>query len=516
MSQWSQRERDGVEYVADVPEPVGLERDDPVWRVPWLDELLDVPDEASWPRYMTAPHPLAVGSLGVEAIDWLSREAGIECRWWQRLVLVRQLEHDADGRLVWPEVLLSTSRQSGKSTALRAGAMWRIHQADRFGEPQTLLHTGKDLPVCKEVQRLARMWAKQRDYPVREQNGNEEITEPSSGSRWIVRGKGSVYGYSGSAGLVDEAWGVQPEVVDDGLEPTQLERKSPQLLLASTAHRKATSTFVVRRAAAAAALDEPGDVLLVEWSAQRDSSIEDRAAWRMASPHWSPGRERLLEKRLARVLAGKSVDVDEDDPVESFRAQYLNIWPATLTSGRGDELLAERSWIGARCDADSVGALTLGIEDHYGTGAALAACGLLADGRWVLGGLLCEDRGDAYRRARRVLDLRAGSQIVVGSALAGDPELDGLGTVHRAVLGDTQSGCSMLRALIHDGRLCHDNSPQLSEQVLTARVSASRTGLTVVSTARSDLLRAALWALVKMVRQPSAMPAFHVPQLSKL
>src|SRR5262245_6672645 len=44
-------------------EPVGFGVDDPVWQVPWLEPLLDVPGNATWPRLMTVPHPRAVGSL---------------------------------------------------------------------------------------------------------------------------------------------------------------------------------------------------------------------------------------------------------------------------------------------------------------------------------------------------------------------------------------------------------------------------------------------------------------------
>ena len=51
-------------------------------------------------------------------------------------------------------------------------------------------------------------------------------------------------------------------------------------------------------------------------------------AWRAASPHWTPERERMIAGVLERVLAGTAdPDPDEPDPVEALRAQYLNIWP---------------------------------------------------------------------------------------------------------------------------------------------------------------------------------------------
>ena len=65
-----------------------------------------------------------------------------------------------------------------------------------------MLHTGKDLAVCKEVQRPARLWAKAQPdvYKVREVNGQEEIELLADGSRWMLRAKEAVYGYSVSCG----------------------------------------------------------------------------------------------------------------------------------------------------------------------------------------------------------------------------------------------------------------------------------------------------------------------------
>ena len=108
------------------------------------------------------PHRRAAGSLGSEFVRWAEKRSGRPLRWWQRLVAARVLEVDSDGLLVWETVVLSMPRQVGKSWLLRELMLWRIHQSPRFGEPQDVLHTGKDLAVCKEVQRPPRVWAKAR------------------------------------------------------------------------------------------------------------------------------------------------------------------------------------------------------------------------------------------------------------------------------------------------------------------------------------------------------------------
>jgi hypothetical protein len=481
--------------------------DHPMWdAAPWLATWRDVPADATWPRFMTAPHPAAVGSYGPDAVDWLDRVAGVSLRWFQALTLVRQLEHDDAGVLVWLECLETTARQVGKSTLLRGGATWRLHQADRFGEEQTLLHTGKDLPVCKEVQRLARAWAKARGYPVREQNGNEQITEPISGSRWIVRGKGSVYGYPGSYVLVDEAWGVAAEVVEDGLEPTMAERVSPQLVLASTAHSKATSLFPTRRTTALAELDDPDATLLIEWSAHRDADIDDRDAWRRASPHWSPGRQRLIEKRVAAVRAGELLDPDEADPVESFRSQFLNIWPLRTTSDPGAVLVEASMWAArfAQVDTGSAAAF-VAVDDDYGRGAAVAAVARAADGRLELDGWLVDDWAAAFADVELLAGVREQVTLVVASSLVDQVEPRYRPTV--ATPADTRAGLALLRQMISTGHLCHDQAPDL-EVLTSVHVRETATGLTLVGGVRADLVRAAAWALLAAHRAPP-MPAIH-------
>ena len=484
---------------ADTPGPGAA-----AWDRPWLAELRDVPTSATWPRYMTAPHPDAVGSYGGAALDWLKAEAGIELRWWQRLALVRELEHDADGLLTWLVVLLTTSRQVGKSVLLRGGATWRLHQADLFGEEQTIMHTGKDLPVCKEVQRLARQWAKARGYPVREQNGNEQITEPLSESRWMVRGKESVYGYAVSNGLVDEAWGVAPGVVEDGIEPTMAERRSPQLVLASTAHRRATSLFPNNRTAALEQLDAPASTLLIEWSAPRDAEIDDPLAWRRASPHWSPGRERLLSQRAARVRDGESLDPDEADPVESFRSQFLNIWPVRTSSAKGSPLVDLERWRGLDVTAGAPLRVWVGVADNLGRGAGVVAVADVGAGRYEVDGWTCPDRDAALADAQRTIEvLDVPGRLVVEPALASVAPL-----ADRAAPADVRYGLPLLRELVESGRLVHDATPDLDAQLAECRVRAVQGGLALATLARSDLVRAAALALrAAVVHAP--VPAIH-------
>jgi hypothetical protein len=300
--------------------------------MPWLQPVVDqMGPDAVWPRVMSGRHPLATGTHGYDAIDWIEKRRAADeripakqkkLRWFQKLFVVRVLEHDEDGALVWETVLLSTSRQVGKSVLLRELALWRGHASELFGEPQFILHTAKDLNVADEVQRPGRVWAEEAGYKVRYSAGTQEIQFPDEG-RWAIRTTRSVYGYSAGVGAVDEAWGISSEVVDDGIEPVLAEREQPQLWLISTAHREATELFPGRRRKVVARLNivDEDDALLVEWSSDPTRPAHDIEGWREASPHWTKRRQRVVAAKLGRT---------------GFDQQWRNIWP---------DHAGDKSWI---------------------------------------------------------------------------------------------------------------------------------------------------------------------------
>jgi hypothetical protein len=452
---------------------------------------------------MTAPHPAAVGSFGAEVEEFAQWRTGLPLRWWQRLTLARTLEHDQAGQLVWLSWLLSTARQVGKSWLLRELFLWRIHQGERFGEPQLVLHTGKDLPVCREIQRPARAWARMHaGYTVRDSNGMEEI-ETADGSRWLIRGRGSVYGYSASLAGVDEAWKVDAEIVEDGIEPTMAERASAQLAIVSTAHRQATSLVPERRSAALDTLAEPTDALLLEWSAEPGAALDDRLAWRLASPHWSSRRERLVDARHLRAMAGGSDDPDEPDPIEAFRTQWLNIWPARRTSSadeRIEPLTDEASWLALIDLAAAIppGPLTIAIEDHFGRGAAVAATAKLDDGRLLLFGRAFARRIEARDFAALLAGEHPGSTLVAGATLLRDDAINAVpvAVIEPGTATTTRLGLPRLRELIDEHAIAHDGGADLRSQLLALRVARGINGLSIWQhSTRHDLARAAVWAV---------------------
>jgi hypothetical protein len=444
---------------------------------------------------------------------------GVALRFWQRLALCRLLEHDSEGRLCWADAFISTARQVGKSYALRELALWRMTADELFNGEQLVLHTGKDLAVCREIQRRARQWAREQGWTVRETNGDLEIRTPAE-SRWLIRAQKSVYGYTATLAMLDEAWAVEAQVVEDGIEPTLVEIESGQLVMFSTAHRQCTGLIPVRRSALLLGLGAPDPLptasLILEWSAPRDAEITDRAAWRMASPHWSPARERLLENKLARVNAGASIDPDEDDPEASFRAQFLNVWPRRriVSSATPEPVIDGEAW-GNLADlyaGPPDGApLVVAVDDYLGLRAAAAACCPLPDGRLLVWGGAFDSAADAYAWASFAVGRREGSRVFIGRTLVESEAREWLptSTVAQVAAGATSSALPLLRSLARAGKIAHSGDDALGRQVTTVGLVPTVTG--GLSQAhrgvRADLLHAVAWA----VAESSAPVAEPIP-----
>jgi hypothetical protein len=244
-------------------------------------------------------------------------------RWWQQLALARALEHDAAGRLVWPLVIISGPRQTGKSWLERYLCAWRIRQASRFGdEEQAVLHVAHKLIAAQEVWRPAARWSAGLGDNVRWANGEQQIERPD-GSRWLLQAAndGTGVAFSLSMALIDEGWRVARSVYEEAIEPTLAEAESPQTYLISTAGTAASDLMATYRTKGIAQLADPRDVLLIEWSAppEIEVDIDDPRVWRACQPHWDDKREAWIKRK--REQAGE----------RAFRQQVLNQWVPSLT-----------------------------------------------------------------------------------------------------------------------------------------------------------------------------------------
>jgi hypothetical protein len=442
------------------------------------------------PRLETARPGDVVGSYGAEAAGWIARYLGDELRPWQRYALERLLEHREDGSLRWRRAVLTVSRQSGKSVLSRGLCGWRVGAADLFGEPQEILHVANLRATAQLIWTpAARRLEETLGAVVRRSNGQEAI-QLGDGSAWRLAASNLDGGIGSSVSLafVDEAWRVPREVVDGSIAPTMLERRSPQMILVSTAGDGGSTLLLEDRDAAIAQLADPDTarILLLEWSAPPQAYADDREAWRLASPHWTPGRLEALEHAFATS--------SEND----WRRQYLNQW-----------VLAARSWVAPAQWAEAADpalvlppspAGTIAINDQDGRPGSCGYVLAVADGdRVLVSGRAFPTRRALWAELEELAKRRRGALLLYPASFEKHvARLPGFKAT-KVGTAEQRAGYGPTLGAIVDGRLRHDDGDELTRQILTATpVTVPDVG-TSLSTRRSPgpvyLARAAVWAI---------------------
>ena len=460
------------------------------------------------PRLETPPSGVA-GSLGGEAADWIDASGvlgvGNALRPWQRYVLDRALEVREDGRLRWPTVIVTVSRQSGKSWLLRGVAWWRMHQAERFGEAQTVLHVSNKAAQADEVWKPAARLASEvyglgqglkpdGQARVLAQMGQQSLSIPD-GSRWLVAAatQNAGVGFSVSMALVDEAWAIPAPVVNSAIKPTMAARAQPQLWLISTAGDSRSDLLRAYRDAAIRDTGGAGSVLLLEWSAPPDAPYDDVRAWRWASPQWDELREEFLRDTMQVV------------PEASFRQEFLNAWViaadgwmrASQWRACGRKVLAAPR----RKDAPVV---AVGTDPKDGRVLAVVA--------WRKGGKVAvvswqEQSPDAmWRRVAALGPVRVLLPDTLAVHYPGDPRAVGL--VSSATLRKYVPAVGRLVA--ERGLTFRESDEALTTQVLTAVAVGNGDGALTLDARRSPgpitLARCMVWAVGEVLRPASPRP----------
>ena len=475
----------------------------------WLRDHLEVPEDAAAPLYMTPPTDDAVGSYGTEAVEWIESTQRIRLRWWQKLAIVRQLEHRADGSLTWRSVVESCPRRAGKSVRIRGMALWRMDHPDLIGEVQTIVHCGNDLPICREIQRGAWRWADAQGWVITKANGKEAI-EATDGSRWLVRSQDGVYGWDAGLAVVDEAWDVKPDTVSEGLEPAMLERLWAQLHLTSTAHRRATS--LMKQRIRDAMTTDDGETLLMLWGAPQGADPGDPEVWRAASPHWSEDRRRMIAAKYAAALAGEEdPQADDPDPMAGFEAQYLNRWRLQPTvNERGEGVVEEETWAALTSDVPVGTPHAAAVESWFAEGCSLALA-------WKVDEEVVVSVADYPDLPAAAAALKASGfrrTATIGASLLEDPALVGI----KAKKGQGRTAAAVLELdrLIGEDVFRHDGGEHLTGQVLAARTMPGADGPRMASSGRADAVKAAVWAVAdcrkKAVGRPRVIVASGASQ----
>lgn len=268
----------------------------------------------------------------------------------QQLVADVALEVE-DGELVYSEIVMVIHRQSGKTTLVVAKTVNRMLTISRLYGPQRSTYVAqKRLDARRKLERdfapaLRRSSAfpeltNPRARPVRPTewrlslNNGSECIELGPDNYWQI-GVPSESGGHGDTlddATIDEARFLEDNEVEEGLLPSTITRRSPQLWVLSTPGR-AKSYYLWRKVRSGRAAAESGDhgrVAYFEWSAPDDvndvAGWGDPDVWRACMP--ALGRTITLERVQS---LWESALRDGQEGIDSFRRSYLGQWPEVPT-----------------------------------------------------------------------------------------------------------------------------------------------------------------------------------------
>ncbi len=421
------------------------------------------------PRLLSPSHPNAVGSLATEWLDTLEGMFKFSARPWQRLVLERALEVDAQGQLCWREVVVSTPRQSGKSYLIYALCMARATFAKSLGEPQEIIHIANNLAAARRIQQLGWGYADNRTRKVSKSIGQERIAW-SDGSVWALVAASAVWGWSAHMALVDEGWDVKLESVDSAIKPTLVERAQSQLWMLSTANAECTDlmpSYRLRAGVEKGILVNPSTrTMIAEWSAQPGADPMDPKVWQSAAPAWSPGRLELMASSVGST---------------GFEEQWLNMWPG---------IPAEEAWAASwprLPEGMPSGTLIGAVETAYDR----SCYGVAVASPNVIDAAVCYSEQEAldWLNEKRPAILMAGSSI--------SQRFQGPWVLKPVGARETHSATPWFAGAIRTGQLSHTHDPIAGSQIAGAAATTSESG-PVISARRSSgpipAAKAAAWA----------------------
>jgi hypothetical protein len=344
-----------------------------------------------------------------------------------------------------------------------------------------------------------------RDFPASvcpEIETNDRVTFPD-GSQWLIQAANDDLGVSLSVGLgvVDEAWNVQREVFENGLEPTAAEAADAQMWLVSTAGRKSvgdpagvSDLMPTYRDHGLRSLDSPGSLLFIEWSAPEEADINLPDTWCEATPHWTEERMELV--------AGHRAKATTLDAQEAFAMQWLNRWPRSgVDAARELVWFTEAQWLAAKSDdmLPEPGGIAA-IEDRVGGPGGTAALA------WVDGTTVCVmvEEFETQEAAYVWADTFEPSFWLVGYSLRGDPAAVERNAEPRSN-ADTPHALRDFRNMVQSSSLLWDGEP-LGSTALRVLVKGRDTlgGLHILPNPEgvsSAALRCAAWAAVEATRR---------------
>lgn len=448
------------------------------------------------PRLETTTHSehrSAANEIGAFASNIL----GVNLMPWQYRALAGQTSIADDGSR--PRVsLVSVARQNGKTVAIASLiGWWLATQGKERGQPQTVISVAHKLDLATALfNYLAPVLEAKFGAEVSWSYGRQKLTMPD-GSIWHVRAAtpGAGHGYSVDLLVIDEAWAVSEEAIDQGLLPTQRARKNPLCSMWSTAGDQSSTAMLRWREQGLRAIDAkvPGTLYFAEWSPNPATmDLMTPAAWAYANP--ALGHTLEME-----VIQGES----EAPNRNAFLRSSVNTWVATaagwLEPGQFEACLTT-----ATAPAGGVLAVEVGEDNanFYGVRAVISGTKT-----HVVTAFIADTMAEMWRHVENEIALAPNLKLAIVPSLEVHcpPHLS-----RRSVIvgyRELNRWTAAARSIILEGRLLHNGDNLLSEHCARA-VLVKHNGNVVISSQRSpgpiSMARALVFA-VALVGKPAAM-----------
>lgn len=263
------------------------------------------------------------------------------------------LEYDPKtGLLAYPLVIVTISRQTGKTTLSFSFELDRCIHSDEWGGPQRVVYsaqTGWDarkkliedqVPVLEASPLLGFV---KRIY---RGTGNEAITFKTGSRLDLMSGdKGAGHGRSVDQGIIDEAFDDIDDRREQAIVPAMRSRPNAQRLVTSTAGTDESVYLqrLVRLGRKAAEEGKSEGIAYFEWSVPKEDdpdyeglAWDDPATWR----RYVPALDETAERAMIHAL--------ETMKESEFRRAYLNQWTTLGT----DRVIPADEW-DAVCERDA-------------------------------------------------------------------------------------------------------------------------------------------------------------------
>lgn len=254
--------------------------------------------------------------------DAIAASVGIKLRPWQEHASKFLTAATKDG-WTYRDIAIIVGRQNGKTELLVPRILMDLRAGRR------IIHTAQNRTLPREVfMRIVDMLDRPEVKRIREANGQEKIEMRNGGIYRITAPQRGARGLSGDTIIYDELREYEDYDVIKAGDPTLAASPDPQTIYLSNAgtHRSVVLNDLKRRG-------ETGEdrwLAYLEWSANPERSIDDRAGWVEANPSVGHGMKMATLEHAY-----------ETKPPDYFEVEHLCRWVDSMLPS----VVSEAAWM---------------------------------------------------------------------------------------------------------------------------------------------------------------------------